>query len=411
MTRPTLLLDFASAPRLVDPRASFVRASTGRFEDPLGVLRTAPANTPRWWWNPVTGAPQGVLFEPARTNLCLRSEEFDNASHTKTNLTVTANTAVGPDGATTMDTLAATATGGSVSQAVTITAGNAISVSLFLRANSVSFASCTVTDGANAVVCWFNLATGVVGTNTAGATTVLFSHATIEDYGGGLYRCTLTCTTATSTLFTVAWSPCAADNASSANGNSVFAVGEQIEAPAATSAASSYIPTTTASVTRSADSLIVPVANIPFSQTEGTLLLEWVNRRHATGNIVYGGIGDAFANTIYLTRSGASSLFMTAITASVSQSLIGKAGVALDTEGTITRAIMAWKLNDMAFTIDGQVPVADTVATVPTGPVRIGIGGTPYNAPTGSQPGVPMRRAVYWNRRLSNADMQTLTAA
>jgi hypothetical protein len=407
----TLNLDFVNSPGFLDPRAAFVRASAARFEDAGGTLRAAPANTPRWEFNSITGAPEGALIEPARTNLGLHSEDFTNAAHTKTGLTVTANTAVGPDGLTTMDTLAATAANGNIAQAVTITAGNAISASKFFRANASNFVSCTITDGANAVVCWFNLAAGTVGSNTAGATTVVFHHAIIRDYGGGLYRVGLTCTTATSTTFTVAWSPCAADGAAAASGNSVFAVGLGIEAPGTTSAVSSYIPTTSGSVTRSGDSLLVPVANVPYVGTEGAIILEWTGRRHHTGNVVYGGIGDSFANTAYLTRSGASTLFYTVISATGTSALIGLAGVDLDTEGAIIRTVLSWKADDMAFTVNGRTPITKTsAAPMPIGLVRYAIGGTPFFSPATSQAGVPMRRAALYSRKLSLVDMQTLTA-
>jgi len=56
-------------------------------------------------------------------NLLLRSEEFDNASWSKTNVTVTADDAVAPDGRTTADKIAATASAAtSLSQAATVAA-------------------------------------------------------------------------------------------------------------------------------------------------------------------------------------------------------------------------------------------------------------------------------------------------
>lgn len=45
----------------------------------------------------------GNLIEEQRTNLLLRSEEFDNAAYTKDGVTVSANATVSPDGATTAD--------------------------------------------------------------------------------------------------------------------------------------------------------------------------------------------------------------------------------------------------------------------------------------------------------------------
>lgn len=58
----------------------------------------------------------------AGENRCLRSEAFDNASWTKSNVTVAADAVAAPDGTTTADTLTATSANGTVLQSVTETA-------------------------------------------------------------------------------------------------------------------------------------------------------------------------------------------------------------------------------------------------------------------------------------------------
>ena len=63
----------------------------------------------------------GVL-KFAGENRCLRSEEFDNASWTKSDCTIAADAVDGPFGATTADTLTASAANGTVKQAVTTVA-------------------------------------------------------------------------------------------------------------------------------------------------------------------------------------------------------------------------------------------------------------------------------------------------
>ena len=52
---------------------------------------------PRFDYDPVTLAPKGLLVEEQRTNLLLRSEEFDNASWTKTRTSITANATTSPE--------------------------------------------------------------------------------------------------------------------------------------------------------------------------------------------------------------------------------------------------------------------------------------------------------------------------
>jgi hypothetical protein len=65
--KPTLLLDFANVGQL-DPRITFTRASTGTFTDSVGVLQTAAIDAPRFDYDPVTLACKGLLIEESRTN-------------------------------------------------------------------------------------------------------------------------------------------------------------------------------------------------------------------------------------------------------------------------------------------------------------------------------------------------------
>lgn len=86
---------------------SFTRATTATYVDRNGVVRTASSGVLRD--SHFIGGVRHVLLEPARTNLCIRSEEFSNAAWTKTssgggsNPVVTADQTTAPDGATTAD--------------------------------------------------------------------------------------------------------------------------------------------------------------------------------------------------------------------------------------------------------------------------------------------------------------------
>lgn len=404
--RPTLLLNFAETPGLVDPRISFTRATTAGYMDRLGVLKTAPASVPRWRWHPTTGEPQGTMIEGQRTNLLLYSEQFDNAAWTKTSSSISANSVAAPDAASTADTLTISGASGNANQAVTITAANQLTVSVHFKQLTSAYGRIRISDGTNQVAAWFNLAAGTVGTASAGATTCIYAAHSIEALPNGWYRCQLTVTTATNTSYTAFISCAATDNTEPANADSVYVWGAQAESPGTSSAASTYIPTTSATVTRNDDGLVVPVGTSWFNTAEGTLLLEWVGRPTSTG-IVYGGIANAFGNHIYLWRTSASQIAMTVGAGSVSQADIAVSHN--NTTDTVYRAAMAWNANDFALCINGATPSTDTSGTVPTGIARIGVGNAPYLASGGSQSGHAYRRAAYWPKRLSNSVLQTIT--
>jgi len=67
LSRPTLLLPFAESLN-VDPRITFIRASSATYFNQAGVMTTASTNVPRIDFNPVTGVCNGFLIEESRTN-------------------------------------------------------------------------------------------------------------------------------------------------------------------------------------------------------------------------------------------------------------------------------------------------------------------------------------------------------
>jgi hypothetical protein len=403
--RPIISLNFAETPGIIDPRATFTRATTGAAMDRLGVQRTVPAGSARWRYHPINGTPQGMMFEPQRTNLALRSEELDNASWTKTSATIGANAIAAPDGATTADSITVSGASGSANQAVTITAGNFISASVFFKSFASSHGRLRITDGTNSVNAWFNLGAGAVGTASAGAATCIYSNHYMEALPNGWYRCTLVVSTATSTAFTIHVSCAASDNVEPASPNSVYAWGAQIEQTSSSGASTTYIATTSAAVTRNGDALMIPVGSSWFNTAEGTMLFEWVGRpRTSLG--VYGGIGNTFSDTVYM-QNTATQLSMVVLTGGATQAQINITHA--NAEGVIYKAAMAWASNDFAFCVGGVTPSTDTSGTVPPGIVRIGIANAPWQASGGTQAGHPFRRAAYWPRRLSNAALQTLT--
>lgn len=101
--------------------------------------------TTGWGSLAVSGAPftgAGVLAATAtRTNLCLRSAEFDNASWTKdTGVTVGANVALAVDDTITADrvTLASVAANAGIYQTVTVTANTQYTFSVYVKLATLS---------------------------------------------------------------------------------------------------------------------------------------------------------------------------------------------------------------------------------------------------------------------------------
>ena len=94
-------LAYSALPNNGNGDLTWTRNSTANRTNSSGVIESVGANIPRLSY--MYGSCPSALLEPQRTNLILRSEEFDNSYWTKVALSVTANNTTAPDGANTAD--------------------------------------------------------------------------------------------------------------------------------------------------------------------------------------------------------------------------------------------------------------------------------------------------------------------
>ncbi len=149
------------------PGWSFARASTGYAETAAGVLVPFASGELR-------RTDKGVLIEGARTNLCLRSQEFDNASWSKARSSILANAAAAPDGTLTADKLVEDSTAANshnASQTITLADSTTYVFTVFTKAAERTWAYLQVTTKDGTVrYAYINLATGAEGTTSPGLT-------------------------------------------------------------------------------------------------------------------------------------------------------------------------------------------------------------------------------------------------
>jgi hypothetical protein len=99
---PVFSIDFTRSSE-IDPRLIFVRNSVASYYNEQGILTFADSAELRIDHDPITGEKLGALIEEFRTNLLQRSEEIGNVYWTQSNVTVTDNQFIAPDGNTTAD--------------------------------------------------------------------------------------------------------------------------------------------------------------------------------------------------------------------------------------------------------------------------------------------------------------------
>lgn len=349
----------------------------------------------------------GLLVESARTNLAKYSAQFDDGWWGKTRATITPDATTAPDGTTTADKLVVDATGATShytrTSAITVSADTTHTCSVFFKAAehpSIElryYDSATANDGCKAV---FNSTSGTVALPGSFGTGT-YTGATITECRDGWFRATLTGkTNASATSVRVQITVADSSNSTSITDatatEGVYIWGAQVEEGAF---ATSYIPTTSAAVTRNADVVTVNGVPVWFNETEGTILVEWDEPAFAVSHWLAAITLDS--SNRYGLAVNSSNNFDGLVTASGTDTLTGSFPTL--TAG-LHKAAIAYRVNDAATSVDGQAAVQDSSVTLPAGltTATIGSGATSANC--------HIRRFAYWRTREANAYIEALTA-
>ena len=184
-SRPSLSLNFARSKKL-DPRITFTRTSSATYVGEDGLIKIAPANAARFDHDPITGDSLGLLVEESRTNLLLRSEEFETRWNVL-NTIVTTNTVetAAPNGSFTADKLSGSSSSSNIKRISQVLSFSVVSYtfSVYAKADDQNFLQLRTFASAGDIFCNFDLSDGTVGDNV-GVTSV-----GIQSLENGWYRC------------------------------------------------------------------------------------------------------------------------------------------------------------------------------------------------------------------------------
>jgi hypothetical protein len=411
------------------------RASTATFIGSNGLIQTAASGVARYSYNPLNlSVSPALLLEAAGTNLLTYSEQFDNGAWSKGYLSVSANAAVSPDGATTADKLVENTLNGehaiSIAPAFSVLANTAYTFSIYAKASGRSLLRLMADKDVafvDKILAEFDLSSGtVVHSNVGGTASGVTTQMT--NVGNGWYRCSVSGVVSSSSgtyLRGVAY----LQTTSLVTGylgdgtSGLYIWGAQLEPG---SFPSSYIPTTTAQVTRAADTstsaATTRAADVPtmtgsnfsswYRQDEGTFVVAFsiphVNTPTGTNEGIYSATdgNNASNSDVKLFRAAASPTCFAymdsggAVQASLSIKTI-------TTSHQLVKNAFAYKANDVAVSTDGAAATPDTTATPPyVDRLLIGqiypSGGWYLNG--------HIRSLRYYPKRLSNTELQALTA-
>lgn len=344
-----------------------------------------------------------LLLEPSRTNLVPFSEHLGASDWGKTRCTIEDNSITSPEGLINGAKMTSTDASESYIQDNFSFTGSTIVWSFFAKKGDLDYCHGLVWDlSANGCRQWFNLNDGTVGGSTTFGSGYSVSSATIEDAGNGWYRCTMIVSGSSGS------NGCRV-NISSANTTITSAVnsygyfyGLQAED---SSYPTSYIPTYGSATVRAVDDVNeITGFTSNIGQNEGSLFLDFVANDEDALQIIYQVRTTGSTNVGQIDfRIQSGNLRALGNDAGTNQFNISAGAVVA---GTRYKCAVRYKLNDVAFYVNGSLVGADASASFASSTLeQIG-----FNENTGSFfPSVSIKQALLFPTALTDAELQALT--
>tara|TARA_R100000808_G_scaffold8703_2_gene24486 strand:+ start:837 stop:2450 length:1614 start_codon:yes stop_codon:yes gene_type:complete len=324
---------------------NFTRATTATYVNYADVINTAAQNVPRIDYTDVS-CPH-ILAEPARTNICLRSAEFDNATWAKNNggtglaPVVTAETGqvTSPNGGNNADKVVFDLSGGTSSsdfsylyQTYTQAAGS-YSLSCYLRG----------ADGSENISFDF----GGVEVNTVTLTT---------DWVRYTFTKAVTSTGSTTIRIGLRGGVTSTDNPT------IYMWGCQLEKAAY---ATSYIPTTSTSITRNGDRFTKKGISDLINSSEGVLYIEMAALVDAQTYRIISLSDGTEDQRVYIQYTNASQT----VAGVIKRNGVTQANMSytLTDETAFSKIAVKWKEDDFALWVDGTERGTDSAGNTPIG--------------------------------------------
>lgn len=334
---------------------TLTRASTATRINKSGNIEVVPANKGRIDYSLGTDKCPNLLVERSVVNLLQWSESFDNGYWAKSLGTVTPNVAISPDGTLDADLFTKTSGVNTVSQIHSnpYQTTGVHTLSVFIKPNVGSQILLRL-DGADNT-CNFSYNFITKQTSLTGGNTVSFN---VIDYPNGWFR--LVCV---GNVLNTGWQLNPINLFSNPTGDSFYIWGVQLQTGYV---ATSYIPTTSATITKSADVIQKTGLSSLIPQTKGTLLFDgYLQAGSLSDNTSYGLLATHtdLNNRILLYRYN-NLIYIIVSTGGVSQ---------FDTTYTILapfknkriKISFYYELNNCQLYINGTLIATDTSCTIP----------------------------------------------
>jgi hypothetical protein len=391
------------------------RATTATRFNSAGLIESVASGVPRldYYTSGGTAGCPALLVEPAATNFAPNANLMNVLDTPTVSGGVTFTTGstdfLAPDGASGSinkyvggDASGSTQNTRYAGTSVAVSASGTYRFSLFVKAGA--------TNPLNFCAFQFGLFTGASGTATSyfnlASGTAITAGASIENYGNGWYRCisapyTIASGDLSGTVY-FSFAPSSGSLSFAASGAlnlTAYTWGAQMEAG---SVATSYIPTTTGSVTRNADVVTLSGAvSGCIGQTEGTIYAEVDLRANAAERRIISVTSGSEAQRIIIWTLGTTLFvsFNSATSINLGAFPIGALKIAVGY--TISGGSTTYSIS-----INGAAATNGTAAAGPTGLNQINLGTSP-NGTLGLNDRI--RAAAPYSTRLTDSELAALT--
>jgi len=366
------------------------RATTATRVNSSGLIESVASNVPRLDYS--NGTCPSILVEPQRTNLLTYSNDFSNANWIKNGISISLESQINPEGVNSTYKFTNTGLGDDyLEQRGLPTTAGIYTTSVFIKninnIVSTDLMAVHLVEGSvtsKLTYFWSTNTFTISGSNAISGSSTLLTN--------GWVRLTFTYSI---TSVGSHWNRLYANALASTSSKYALIYGYQLEAG---SYATSYIPTTSASVTRNLDNISKSSITSLIGQTEGTLFVDFYHdglnsyfpcsiSNGSYDDAIYLDFGSNYSSGVIF-NSGSLEFSFNAGTLSV-----GRHKVAI-----------GYKTNDTVYYIDGVLKHSDTSVTIPDcSRFDIGfVGG-------GSIGKIQTNLTALWKTRLTNTQLATLT--
>ena len=360
----------------------FSRNAPATRVDSDGLIETVTNNVPRLDYS--NGDCPNLLLEPQRTNDFTYSEEFNQSAWFKSNSTVTTNQITAPDGTLTADLLTSTGSNGGVFR-FGIWSTTQKTISFFVKKDTSTTAEIyNASSPTNRVL--FNLDNGTI--TTQGGTMT----GKIKDFGSGWFRISATHTATGNQTFGL----------KPQTNQRIFIWGAQSENA---SYSTSYIKTTSGTVTRQIDYASGSGDSSLFNDSEGTLFINAAALGY-DGTYRVLSICDGGTSNRVLIQLGNNN---NQIRADIVSNGVTQASISTYSYNftNFNKIAVRYKQNDVALYVNGTQIGTDTNANNPVNLNTLNF--TNGNLGSLFYFRAKLKELMYFDRALSNSELQKLT--